>query len=332
MTDETIIKYIKGELSPDEKKLFLDRVYESPENMEYYRNIRKLWDLSELTDCGGQSDSRKYNEINAKIYSRRKSRRINSYRRIYAEVMKVAVAAVVAFGIFRIAFGNQSRDEDVVQPVAYNNIEVPSGQRVKLSLSDGSTVWLNAGTKFTYPDRFPDSLRLVRLDGEAQFNIDKNENRSFVVQTSTHSIKVHGTKFNVYAYDESPVMEVTLLEGSVSLWKGDDSENPAMLEKGRQAVYDKNSGVFEIHDKVDANGVTAWVDGYFSFKKTPFREMAERLSHYYEKKITVKYPAILDYECTGRFRHHESLEHVLEVVKISKPFKYKITANEVIIY
>ena len=331
MTDETIIKYIKRELSPDEKKPFLDWVYESSENREYYRNLRNLRDSAALADSNERGDESKYNDIKTKINARRKSRRNNVYRRIYSEAVKIAAAVAVAFAIFRLAFDNRPQTEDI-RRVAYNNIEVPAGQRVKLSLSDGSVVWLNAGSKFTYPGRFSDSSRSVMLDGEAQFSVKGNEKQPFTVQTSAYSVKVYGTKFNVYAYSELPVSEVTLLEGSISLQKGDDVEDRIMPEKGQRAVYDKNSDTFEIYDNVDTDDVTAWIDGYFCFKKTPFREMAERLSHYYEKKIIVKYPAILDYECTGRFRHHESLEHVLDVVKISKPFKYEMTGNEVIIY
>ncbi len=331
MTDEKILKYIKGDLSSDEKKLFLDWVNDSTENKEHYKQIRKLWDFSLLTTEPDACDHREaYGKIKSRIHSRGKKNKIDNgnHHRIVTDIMKAAAIIVVTFGIAWYMF-NRPQPE---LPVAYNHIEVPTGQRVKLDLSDGSTIWLNAGTKFTYPDKFSKTERKVILDGEAQFNVKRSETHPFMVQTATYSVTALGTKFNVYAYDEASKFEATLLNGSVLLQKGNCPQNEIALRPGQQAVYDKNAKGVTVLNNVDTADISSWVKGYHCFNKATFRDMTERLSHYYEKKIIVKYPAILDYECTGKFRHEESLEHILNVVKISKPFKYKTSEDEVIIY
>jgi ferric-dicitrate binding protein FerR (iron transport regulator) len=114
--------------------------------------------------------------------------------------------------------------------------------------------------------------------------------------------------------------------------KDNNVQNDIVLRPGQQAVFDKNRTAMAIYSGMDTTEINSWIYGCHVFNKTPFRDMIERLSHYYEKKITVTLPEILDYECTGKFRHEESLEHVLNVVKISKPFRYKEINNEIIIY
>ncbi len=329
MTDEKIIEFIKGKLPPEDKSKFLDWIDETPENKEYYGRLRQLWDLAALSgeyDTSGNKNA--YARVKRKISEKKKTEVPKNIYRIVLDVTKIAAVILITFGISRFVFNHS----DTESPVGFHHIEVPTGQRVKLSLSDGSTVWLNAGTKFTYPDKFSNADRMVSLNGEALFDVHHNEKQPFVVQTSTYSIKVLGTKFNVYAYDESSKLETTLFNGSVLMQKDNNVQNDIILHPGQQAVFDKNGIAMTLYSGMDTTEINSWIYGYHVFNKTPFCDMIERLSHYYEKKITVKLPEILDYECTGKFRHEESLEHILDVVKISKPFRYKETNNEIVIY
>ncbi len=330
MTDEKIIGFIKGELSPEDKSNFLDWIDEMPENKEYYGKLRQLWNLAVLSgeyDISGNKNA--YARVKRKISEKKQTDKTKSdIYRIALDVMKFAAVILITFGISRFVFNHPETES----PVGYHHIEVPTGQRVKLSLSDGSTVWLNAGTKFTYPEKFSNADRMVSLNGEALFDVQHDEKHPFTVQTSTYSVKVLGTKFNVYAYDESSKLETTLFNGSIIMQKDNNIQNDITLYPGQQAVFDKNTTTMAVYSGMDTTEINSWIYGYHVFNKTPFRDMIERLSHYYEKKITVKLPEILDYECTGKFRHEESLEHILNVVKISKPFRYKETNKEIVIY
>ena len=164
MTDQYIIKYIKGELTPCEKRDFLAWVDASPANKEHYRQLRKLWDLSLLTGKYADKENNKaYRQVQLHIKQARKFRSAQQNNpRFIMKLMETAAVVVITLGIAWYVF---NRPEPEL-PVAYHNIEVPTGQRVKLTLSDGSTVWLNAGTKFTYPDRFSVTERHVKLNGE----------------------------------------------------------------------------------------------------------------------------------------------------------------------
>lgn len=100
---------------------------------------------------------------------------------------------------------------------------MPAGQRAELTLSDGTKVWLNAKTTFSFPDHFDDHQRNVILDGEAYFDVAHNEKSPFVIQTEKYNVKVLGTEFNVRAYKEDEIyaFETALINGSVEIETAD---------------------------------------------------------------------------------------------------------------
>ena len=106
-------------------------------------------------------------------------------------------------------------------PDKYNTIHVPPGQRINLILSDNTNLWLNANTTFRYPTKFSKETRTVYLDGEAYFEVSKNEKKPFIVKTAQGDIHVTGTLFNVEAYSKHHSFETSLFEGGVDIYKGD---------------------------------------------------------------------------------------------------------------
>ncbi|MBK5721879.1 FecR family protein [Dysgonomonas sp. Marseille-P4677] len=331
MDDIQILKYLKGETTPQEKKMFLDWIDESDENMAYYRNIRELWDMSLLTgDYTNINNEEAFIKIKSEIFDKQENEkpRRRSIPGILINIGKIAAVAIIAILVSQYFYQiNENKNY-----VGYNNIEVPIGDRVKILLPDGSTVWLNSGTRISYPEKFTGDQRIVTLNGEAQFEVTKNEKKPFVVETSHHSVKVLGTVFNVYAYNNSDLFEATLLEGSIWLENKDNKQEIIKMRPGQQAIFDKATHKMIIHDDIKSDNLALWISGYFSFDKIKFSEMLERLGQYYNKKIEIRNSQISDYECTGKFKSGEPLEHILNVVNVSKPFKYKITEKHIIIY
>ena len=132
--------------------------------------------------------------------------------RLFSKCIKYA-AAVTIIGLLTfnlVQITNENKD------VPDNIVVVPKGQRVCLTLSDGSTIWLNAGSRFTYPAKFSKKERNVTLDGEGYFEVAKNPDAPFTVNLPALDIKVLGTKFNVTAFDNEP-SQISLCEGSVEV-------------------------------------------------------------------------------------------------------------------
>nr|WP_286083552.1 FecR family protein [Parabacteroides goldsteinii] len=114
-------------------------------------------------------------------------------------------------------------------PIALQTITVPAGQRINITLADGTNVWLNARTTIQYPITFNEKERLVKLDGEAYFDVTKDKSKPFIVQTNNYNVEVLGTKFDVDSYSETEIFETTLMEGSVRISSLTDANESLML-------------------------------------------------------------------------------------------------------
>ena len=120
-------------------------------------------------------------------------------------------------------------------PIALQTITVPAGQRINITLADGTNVWLNARTTIQYPITFNEKERLVKLDGEAYFDVTKDKSKPFIVQTNNYNVEVLGTKFDVDSYSETEIFETTLMEGSVRISSLTDANESLMLKPHNKA-------------------------------------------------------------------------------------------------
>jgi ferric-dicitrate binding protein FerR (iron transport regulator) len=317
MDNGIFIKYFKGELSEQDEMILLDWLDKSQANREEFLKERKLWDLLLLN---ASDEASKEDEIVGTS--------IGKSKRWFLQISKVAAIFLIAFGsgiAFRIIQSDKS------ETVRINTVEVPIGQRVLMTLSDGTKVWLNAKTRFSFPDHFDKNNRTVHLNGEALFNVVHNAEAPFLVNTARYQVKVVGTKFDVYAYKNSGTFETTLIEGKVILSEYNTNNKPIELKPDEQFVFDTLKNITEIR-KVDTKEFTSWIDGVYSFNDQLFSSIVQRLERYYEMKIEVNYPELMDYRFTGKFRGSDPLTVILDVVKKNKSFNYKLTDNKIIIY
>lgn len=163
-----------------------------------------------------------------------------------------------------------------------NTLVIPYGSRSHLTLSDGSKVWLNAGSRLIYPSEFIDKYREVFLVGEAFFDVVKNESQPFLVKTPDLEINVLGTRFNISAYPEDYSVQTVLAEGKVKISRINAGvfEKGNILLPGQMAYYSKTSKETRIHD-VDVEHYTLWTQGLFSFSNTDFNRITKKLERYY---------------------------------------------------
>ena len=315
MNKSVFIKYFKGELTEKQEKDLLDWIEQSEENYQELLRERKFWDMLILSDVDKNTES----EIDLQ--------QTNRFRRVIYNIGKVAAIFIVAFGL-GILFKTNSGLQ--ISTTKFNKIEVPRGQRVLITLVDGTKVWLNAKSKFTFPDHFDKNNRTVQLDGEAYFDVVHNEKVPFIVKTFKYQIKVLGTRFNVNAYQNSTNFETTLVDGRVLLQTNDPGSLTIELKPDEQYSEDSSTGKFEIK-KVAAKENITWIDGVYTFNDQSFSSIVQRLERYYDTKIIVNYPELLDYRFTGKFRYRDSLTMILDVVKHNKAFTYKQVGNKIII-
>lgn len=180
--------------------------------------------------------------------------------------------------------GTQASNE-----LQYNTLTNPKGSKViDMQLSDGSHVWLNAGSSITYPVAFAGNERKVQLDGEGYFEIARDVSRKFMVNANATTTEVLGTHFNVNAYANNESTKITLLEGSVRETAGADK---VILRPGQQAqvavqsVAQTHSGNISVINNADIEKVMAWKNGLFNFNGESLSEVMKQLERWYDVEV-----------------------------------------------
>jgi len=199
----------------------------------------------------------------------------------------------------------------------YNVLSTPKGGQYRLTLQDGTQVWLNAGSSIRYPTAFSGKERRVEVTGEAYFDVTRNPEMPFRVavrgfSTAATEIEVLGTQFNVNAYSDEPVLKTTLLDGAVRLVTPTAS---ATLRPAQQAILG-GSGEMRTAPVSDPDEVIAWKEGAFEFDHADIATVMRQISRWYDVDIVYQGPLPADL-FSGRFSRKTSLAGVLKIMNIS---------------
>jgi len=198
-----------------------------------------------------------------------------------------------------------------IDALIYNTLENPQGSKtVNIILSDGSKVWLNSGSKLTYPVSFTERERKVTIAGEALFEVAHNIKRPFIVQKESTQIKVLGTTFNVKAYSENTDVEVTLLKGKVVV-SDTRSHRSKVLSPGQQL---KAGAVMDVVKTEGTNSAIAWKNESFMFNNQSVEEIGYTLSRWYNIELLFKGDHMSD-SFSGVFNRSASLNETVKMLQ-----------------
>lgn len=230
----------------------------------------------------------------------------------------------------QLAYHGTSSSSDQLQ---YNTIRVSYGKRFRLLLSDGTTVHLNSGTTLKFPVRFLDASerREVFLEGEAYFEVARNEGQPFIVDTGDMKIRVLGTKFNVSTYPDDRATDVVLVEGRVQLDAKDNvSRESQILEPGFKASFDRLQNKI-ITREVTTSAYTSWITGELVFRNMTFEAILKKLERRYNVTIENRNVRLAGERFNANFGD-EPIETVLRGLKTAYEIEFEIDDNHVIIW
>jgi ferric-dicitrate binding protein FerR (iron transport regulator) len=193
------------------------------------------------------------------------------------------------------------------------------GTREKIKLDDGTTVWLNDGTVFRYPEKFGTKERRVYVDGEAYFEVVSNPEKPFIVENSMVNTIVTGTSFNIRGYRSDHYFEATLSNGRVKLKKG---ERQISMVPGQQVRYNSTEDKFSSRE-VDPAIYSSWIEGRLILKDEPFTLAMLKLSRWYNADIILENEELKDFKLTATLEN-EKVEQTLEHIAYALPVKYRI--------
>lgn len=174
----------------------------------------------------------------------------------------------------------QTAGQSSTHTILYNTIFTPRGGKYKVTLPDGSKVWLNAASSLRYPTAFADT-RSVELNGEAYFEIAPDASHPFIVSHGKTVVEVLGTEFNMMAYTDEATIRTTLLSGAVKV-------NGQKLAPGQCASINNASGQLNIEEQVNTEAAISWKNGYIQFEGHDIRSAMRLISRWYNVEVTYK--------------------------------------------
>ena len=220
---------------------------------------------------------------------------------------------------------NGSSSQSSIPTVSDNVLSTPRGGKYQIVLPDGSNVWLNASSTLQFPTVFTGNKREVKLTGEAYFEVTKNNEKQFNVIVGNMEVKVLGTHFDINAYDDDDAIKTSLLEGSVKISKGNETD---FLKPGQQAVLEKTGGKLQIRN-ADMDAVMAWKNGLFQFEGADITTIMKEIGRWYNVDIVYagKVP-VRRFE--GKISRSAKLSEVLRILELSN-VKFKEEGNKIIV-
>lgn len=353
---QLIARKLSGEASPEEIKE-LDALFkEYPEDAYFLSILTDYWTspLSSIADEDADPEAHFRHILNsaASETGEPETEQEPAFEPVYSSrphyIRNILAVAAVLAGVILFSWLYIRSQPGVPELSRIETIAKP-GAKSRLLLPDGSVVWLNSGSRISYPANFTDSLREVELEGEAYFDVAKDAKRPFVVLTRDINIKVLGTVFNVKCYPEDNRTEATLVRGLVQISKTGGGDQEAFLLHPHEKVVvnrgleriSSNTGIAvpnnmvirQLKESVKDTSMTeiAWVYNKLVFDGEDFREMAAEIERWYNVKIVINDSTVAGYRFHAKFEN-ESISEVLSALRLSLPFTFKINNNEVNIY
>lgn len=194
-----------------------------------------------------------------------------------------------------------------------NTVATPKGGQFIVRLPDGTKVWLNAASNLKFPSDFKGlKNRKVQLSGEAYFEVAKNLQQPFVVETPSQQVQVLGTHFNINAYDDEPSVKTTLIEGSVKVKSiSTQLKSETILKPGQQAILHQDN---EITVQQQDPYAVSWKDGFIRFRNADLQTIMRQVSRWYNIEIVYK-SQVEPYTYNGGIKRQSNLSELLKMLE-----------------
>jgi ferric-dicitrate binding protein FerR (iron transport regulator) len=348
---ELLLKYIAGEADEKESKIVEEWLQQDPAN---FKEFEQLWDLwyavgTATNVCGFNVDSGWEAVLNRVQHRRQRRHNRGFFRMVLLTGSGIAATLLLTIGISlwehyqKDVSPAPSRISETMPRTPVQEQESASTaheydiavqtrprQRKKVTLPDGSVVWLNGNTSIRFRERTGSDLRVLRLQGEAFFDVKQAAGKPFIVKTGHAVVKVLGTRFNIMAYPDDTVTEAVLTRGSILFsTETEDKKVSKHIEPGQKVSINHLSEQLKII-KVDTSFYACWKEGKLLFRDETFGEVAKAMEYKYDVSFDFRDKSLLGKRLSG-YLEKESLQQALEALQLTLRFRYEIHDREVII-
>ncbi len=302
------ISYFEGEITFTGEKELFDFISKSKENMQHFRSWEAEWEESYVENA---LVTRKWKEIQEKLILTEDEPVKNTdsagsrFFQLSSWVKYLSVAAVVALVAGATLFLQRVATE--IKPQQYVSIEAPLGQMSKVTLADGTLVWLNAGSTIQYPSQLNKKNFQVSLSGEAFFDVAEQKRGKFIVITDDCRVEVIGTKFNLTAYPDDEYITTTLLEGKVNVFNG---SSVTELNPGETASINRLTGEVQ-KSSFDISNAGSWINNDIIYDNISLTELGIKLERQYNVTIHLMSKTLADKQFSLSLRNNETIDDVM---------------------
>lgn len=232
-----------------------------------------------------------------------------------------------------LANGESVKTDKISDHDSPDLLVVPFGKKAKVKLSDGSQIWVNAGSRIIFPNKFSGRKREIYLVGEAYFEVTHDQLKPFLVKTSTVTVQVLGTSFNVSSYPDDDFVSAVLKEGKIRMEENDVGilESSVELSPNQMAVFRKDGNGIKV-SQTKHEFYTVWKDGILRFENAEINSLIIKVERFYNISLELKDPAIGKERITGKLDLNAGMPEVFEyITKMSHTQIKKINAVEYVL-
>jgi transmembrane sensor len=341
-----LVKYITRQATKEEADMVKYLINNSKDHEELYISLYEAWQKSVYFNTGMIDTEKAYSAFLAdNIAPRDRPVRFMNWKRIVAAAVFLLICSFGLY-LYRQQLVEATEDHSLVQQ---QEISVPKGATLQTVLSDGTKVWINAGSTLKFDPDFGKKSRTVYLSGEAYFDIAASA-VPFIVKTRHHTIRDIGTIFNVKAYSDDLSFETTVIEGEVSI-EGKlliNSDQPQTVSVKEQQVLKLNYAPVETGDPQPAKKLseseivevkvqkissaqvevyTGWTEDLLVFEGKTLQEIAKIMERRYDVEIFLKDMKMRNYEYTGSFKNIDDVEMALKILRETTDINYEINGR-----
>ena len=320
---QILAKFLSGECTEEEKKFVNEWLLENPDNKVTSEKMKSVWQTSD--DEFDKSDIKSlWNKLSIKAGIDSTPKELddeNLLSKLFTSNKNLRYAASITLlillpSIFYFLSGSSN----------YLLTIKPDDQNI-ITLNDGSVITLDVGSTFEYPETFEDDKRLVKLNGQAFFEVSHNKKAPFIVETNNSLIKVLGTKFNIRSWSNENSTKVEVSEGKVAFGKLTNEEDTVHITKGFVSELQSN-GTLTRPKETNTDSTLTWIDGELYFVDASLSEVIIQIERWYDVKIEVTNKSILNDQVTVSI-NNKSLRNNLELISEITDTKFSI--NEKVI-
>jgi ferric-dicitrate binding protein FerR (iron transport regulator) len=323
-----ITKVLANSSTKEEQSLLNNWLEEKPENRQAFDLERELWEEMLLV-VNEEDKKRVFSDIKNRVGIETKVLDLNEHiaKKKSMGWMRIAASVVTFISLGALSYYEVSDPFSHLNLIGYDLVEADAGNQKTQLLADGSTVYLNGDSRLKYKINSEANERKLYLEGEAFFDVARDESKPFVIGLEDSKVQVLGTSFNIQAYPEDKLISTSVITGRVA-FEASKAES-LILVPGNKGVINKNRNSIDKLD-VDNSKDIAWMGKALYFENTSLSEMSKSLYRMYGVTIKMIDGSLEDLRITAKFKN-ENINEIFKILEMTNEFSYSIEGDVVMI-